>query len=94
MKSRRRMWVVVVALVAAVGGGVIAMSSSRSPGKRTASSWAHGHEVPNALHEAANEGKEQHEAKFNRSRGGEARREGPTSPPAEQVGDRAYPRNY
>jgi hypothetical protein len=40
--------------------------------------------LPNALHEAA----------FERSHGGEGSREGPGSPAAEEVGDRAYPRSY
>src|SRR4051794_18335757 len=33
-------------------------------------------------------------AKFNRNHGGEADRESSSTPAAEQVGDRAYPRSY
>jgi hypothetical protein len=85
----------IVVVVAAVTAGVIALASggSSSAGDRDPA-WAHGHEVPNALHEAANESREAHEAKFDRDNGKEGRREGPSSPSAEQVADRAYPRSY
>ena len=49
----------------------------------------------NALREAANEGLELHGGvAAEEGQGGEANREAPTSPAAEQVADRAYPRSY
>ena len=47
----------------------------------------------NPRHEAAMEGRE-HQASFEPDRGGEAGREGPSSPAAESVAQRAYPRSY
>jgi hypothetical protein len=46
----------------------------------------------NALHEAANEGRNASAGEEGDS--GEAPREGPRSPAAEQVANRAFPRNY
>src|SRR5581483_10608025 len=98
MQGRRPSWRLVallVAVVAAVTGGAIALASGGSSSARHKDpAWARDHEVPNALHEAANEGREAHQAKFERDRGKEADRQGPSSPAAEQVGNRAYPRNY
>ncbi|HZP15478.1 MAG TPA: hypothetical protein VFA96_06630, partial [Nocardioides sp.] len=79
------------------GGAVALATTGGSSGKKVASfkdpKWAKDGEVPNALHEAANEGSEAHKAKFEREHGKEERR-GPKSPAAEQVENRAFPRNY
>jgi len=48
----------------------------------------------NAQHERAYEGIDAHQASFQADQGGEANRQGPSNPAAEQVADRAYPRNY
>jgi hypothetical protein len=74
------------ALLLAVGGAVV-LGTARTDKP----AWAGDNEVPNARHEAADEARQ---AKFKRGHGKEADRRGPASPAAEQVGDRAYPRNY
>src|SRR4029079_10692830 len=100
MQGRRPSWrlmVSLVAVVAVVAGGLITLTSGgSSPGRDGDQdpAWARGHEVPNALREAADEGREAREGQFNRGHGKEGRREGPSSPAAEQVADRAYPRSY
>lgn len=90
--SRKPRWILslLVALLVA-GGAVIAFTGGGGKGEADKPAWAHGKEAPNARHEAAEEARQ---AKFERSHGKEGNREGPSSPAAEQVGDRAYPRNY
>src|SRR3954454_17546358 len=83
---------VVVVEVAGVAVARFAGGSSggEAKGSRDADAgpaWVGAGETPNARHEAADEA---HQAKFERGRGKEADREGPSSPAAEQVGDRAY----
>ncbi len=80
---------VVLALLAATAAVLISRSRSHQLDAKPA--WVGDGETPNARHEVANEA---HQAKFERGNGGEAARRGPSSPAAEQVGDRAYPRNY
>jgi hypothetical protein len=98
MQGRRPSWrlvALVLAVVAAVTGGAIALASGgHSARAKGEAKWAEKGEVPNARTEAAREGRETHEAKFERARGKEGRREGPSNPAAEQVGNRAYPRSY
>ena len=92
--SRKPRWVLalVAAVVVVVAGGVVVLSTDGSSSRHDRTpAWARDGEVPNALHEAANEARQ---AKFDRGHGKEGDRRGPSSPAAEQVGDRAYPRNY
>src|SRR3954453_10717926 len=70
------------------GGAKTSEKAQRPP------AWAKGHEVPHAGAEPAKEGGEQRKATFEREHGREAERRGPSNPAAEQVGNRAYPRNY
>jgi hypothetical protein len=85
----RSIWTFVGAVVLIACGVGIAVALTGSSGARDRDpAWARGHEVPNALHEAANE------AKFSRKDGKEADRESPKNPASEQVGDRAWPRGY
>jgi PKD domain len=99
MQGRWPSWrvaVLILVAAAAVTGGAIALTTggkSSARGEREAA-WARGHEVPNALHERAMEGRQAKEAKFEREHGKEGERGGPRSPAAEQVGNRAYPRGY
>ena len=79
---------VVLALLAATAAVLISRSRSHQLDAKPA--WVGDGETPNARHEAADEA---HQAKFDRGRQG-GRPAGPSSPAAEQVGNRAYPRNY
>lgn len=97
--TRRARLAVGVLFICLVGAGVtVALTSGggSSRGERDGDkpAWADGQEAPNAGTERAREGKDQRQAKFERDQGGEARREGPKSPAAEQVGNRAFPRSY
>jgi PKD domain len=98
MQGRRPSWRVVALILVVVGaitGGAIALTSGgHSARAEREAKWTKDGEIPNARTEVAREGKETHEAKFERDKGKEGRREGPSSPAAEAVGDRAYPRNY
>lgn len=88
----RRRWIVLAAAALILSGVVVLVSSGRHHGSAEEKpAWVGDGEVPNARREAANEA---HQAKFDRGHGKEADREGPSSPADEQVGDRAYPRNY
>lgn len=80
-----------LAAVVVVAGAVTVVLATRGSKGEDHPAWVdEDQETPNARHEAANEAKE---AKFDRD-GKEASREGPKSPAAEQVEDRAYPRSY
>ncbi|HEY2636761.1 MAG TPA: hypothetical protein VGI54_05175, partial [Solirubrobacteraceae bacterium] len=96
---RWRLGIAVLVLVIA-GGVAYAVASGSKSGGQEEPAWAKGHEVPDALKERAHEGEEAHggeeahKAKFERDKGGEGGGEGPKSPAAEQVAERAYPRAY
>ena len=83
-KNRTLRWSLALLAVAVLIGAGAALSNSGG--------GEAGEEGPyaefNALHEAANEGRE------SKKEGDEASREGPSTPAAEQVGNRAYPRAY
>ncbi|MCW3064840.1 MAG: hypothetical protein JWN32_2012 [Solirubrobacterales bacterium] len=93
--SWRPVALLLVAVAVVTGGAIGLASSGSSPGRaKSAPTWARGGEVPNAQHERANEAKNARQAKFERGKGKEGSRTGPTTPAAEQVGNRAYPRSY
>ena len=91
MSAKSRLIGTLAAIALIIAGSVVALISGGSRGHDLTPAWAHDGEVPNALHEAADEARQ---AKFDRGHGKEGDRRGPSSPAAEQVGDRAYPRNY
>jgi hypothetical protein len=99
---KRRSWI--VAAVAVVAAAVVAIvvfaggDDSRDPGKATAQSTTQREEGRREEEEEAEREdgyfNPRKEAKFERSNGGEADREGPDNPAAEQVENRAFPRTY
>ena len=81
---------VAVALVA--GFAAVRHFGKGAPRADAKPAWVGKGEVPNPRHEVANPGV--HQAKFALRSGKEARRQGPSSPAAEEVENRAYPRSY
>ena len=78
--SRKPRWVLALAatVVVVVAGGVVSLGTGgSSSGRDQTPAWARDGEVPNALHEAADEARQ---AKFDRGHGKEGDRRGPIEP--------------
>ncbi len=92
MKKLVRRWRLIALMVPVLTAlGVVVVSSGQSRNTDAKPAWVGKGDLPNPRYEVA---KEAHQAKFVRSGGNEAKRQGPISPAAEQVGNRAYPRSY